>query len=203
MNILGMVTIDDMPTNFPLSDGLINSSDLLETIYLKKISDKQSFINLMNEVLTTQEQEDLVNNQCLTDDERFPCRYQGCDKSFKYDGKRRRDHELTHNPPPMLPEKPKVSPDSPSKKSTNDENDDAFNYNCSLLNQGLLFMNMLDATAEGDGERTIRCWKFLLLHFKEEKSTTKYSLEVLYLLFQVYALTTKSGTQTCVEPYCK
>ena len=76
MNILGMVTIDDMPTNFPLSDGLINSSDLLETIYLKKISDKQSFINLMNEVLTTQEQEDLVNNQCLTD-ERFPCGIKG------------------------------------------------------------------------------------------------------------------------------
>ena len=69
--------------------------------------------------------------------------------------------------------------------------------------QELLFMNILDATAEGDGETSIRCWKFLLLHFKEEKSTTKYYLEALYLLFQVYALTTKSGTQTCVEPYCK
>ena len=67
--------------------------------------------------------------------------------------------------------------------------DDAFNYNCSFLNQGLLLMNFLDATSEGDGERTLRSWKFFLLHFKEEKSTqSKYALEALYLLFQVYAL---------------
>ena len=49
-------------------------------------------------------------------------------------------------------------------------------------------MDFIDATSEGDGERLIRCWKFFLLHFKEEKSTTKYSLEALYLLLQVYSL---------------
>ena len=49
-------------------------------------------------------------------------------------------------------------------------------------------MNFLDSTSEGDGERSIRCWKFFLLHFKKEKSTTKYALEALYLLLQVYSL---------------
>ena len=49
-------------------------------------------------------------------------------------------------------------------------------------------MNFLDAKSEGDGERSIRCWKLFLLHFKEEKSTTKYALKALYLLLQVHCL---------------
>ena len=49
-------------------------------------------------------------------------------------------------------------------------------------------MNFLDPTAQGDGARLIRCWKFFLLHFKEEKSTYKYALEALYLQFQIQSL---------------
>ena len=150
--------------------------------------DENSLIEYLNTVLSTQEQEDIVNNQVLTDDGRFPCRSQGCNKSFKYNGKRRRDHELTHDPPPEIPEIPVVSSSYPKKVNSTSESDDVFNYNCSVLNQGLLFMDVIDATSEGDGERLIRCWKFFLLHFKEEKSTTKYSLEALYLLLQVYSL---------------
>ena len=81
-----------------------------------------------------------------------------------------------------------LSLDYPNKVSSSDSKDDIFKYSCSLLTQRLLFTNFLDATCEGDGERSIRCWKFFLLHSKEEKSTTKYSLEALYLLFQVYSL---------------
>ena len=51
----------------------------------------------------------------------------------------------------------------------------------------MLFINFLDATFEGDGERSIRCWKLFLLHFKEEQST-KYALEALHLLLQVHCL---------------
>ena len=80
------------------------------------------------------------------------------------------------------------SPTYPKKVSSSVLDDDVFNYNCSLSTQGLLFMNFLDATSEGDGQRSIRRWKFFLLHFKEEKSTTKYALEALYLLLQVNSL---------------
>ena len=48
-------------------------------------------------------------------------------------------------------------------------------------------MKLLDSTSEADGDRSIRCWKFFLLHFKEDKSTTKYALEALYLLLEVYS----------------
>ena len=98
------------------------------------------------------------------------------------------NHELTHDSPPVVPEKPVLSPNYPKKVSLSDFDDDVFNYNCSLLAQGLLFLNFLDSTSEGDGGRSIRCWKFFLLHFKEDKSTTKYALEALYLLLQVYSL---------------
>lgn len=50
-------------------------------------------------------------------------------------------------------------------------------------------MEFYDAIKEGDGERILRCWKFLLLHFKADgKGSTKYALEALYLILQVIAL---------------
>ncbi len=36
--------------------------------------------------------------------------------------------------------------------------------------------------------RVIRCWKFLLLYLKHDSGSQKYSVEVLYLMFQIYAL---------------
>ena len=70
-----------------------------------------------------------------------------------------------------------------------EESHDVFNYQCNLLNHGLLYANFRDAISEGDGERTIRCWKFLLLHFYADgSSSTKYGLEALFLQFQQQAL---------------
>lgn len=42
-------------------------------------------------------------------------------------------------------------------------------------------MDFFDVIFEGDGERFIRCWKFFLFYFKEEKLIIKYVLEVFYL----------------------
>ena len=44
-----------------------------------------------------------------------------------------------------------------------------------------------DAIREGDGERIIQMWKFLLLYFRAAHRT-KYVLEALTLLVQVQAL---------------
>ena len=70
-----------------------------------------------------------------------------------------------------------------------EESDDVFNYQCNLLNHGLLYANFRDAISEGDGERILRCWKFLLLHFYADgSSNTKYAIEALFLQFQQQAL---------------
>lgn len=50
--------------------------------------------------------------------------------------------------------------------------DDMFNYQCNLVNHGLLYLNFNDAVAEGDGDCIIRCWKFLLLHFYHDSGST-------------------------------
>ena len=34
-------------------------------------------------------------------DTRFKCKFPGCDKTYKYDGKRKREHEASHGLPPV------------------------------------------------------------------------------------------------------
>ena len=61
-------------------------------------------------------------------------------------------------------------------------------YQKSFMEYVLLLLNFKDAVAEGDGERNLRCWKFFLLHLKNDKRSKKYALEALFYVFQVYAL---------------
>ena len=49
------------------------------------------------------------------------------------------------------------------------EPDDVFNYQCNLLDNGLLYINFVDALSEGDGNRIVRSWKSMLLHFYAAK----------------------------------
>ena len=49
---------------------------------------------------------------------------------------------------------------------------------------GLLAWDLEDAIREGDGERIVRLWKFLLLQFKQA-GRTKYALEALSLLCNI------------------
>ena len=119
---------------------------------------------------------------------RYPCRSLGCSKTFAHDGKLRRDHELKHNPPVVIDEPP-TDMSVIDSKFTEDNKDDMLAYQKALLEYSMLVLNFWDAIAEGDGERILRCWKFFLMYLKHQGgSATKYSLEALYLIFQVYAL---------------
>jgi hypothetical protein len=82
------------------------------------------------------------------------------------------------------------TPSSSAQCDNEEQNDDMFNYQCSLLQYGLLYLNFKDAIAEGDGSRIMRIWKFFLLYFRENSTRSKYALEALYLLFQVNSLMT-------------
>ena len=61
-------------------------------------------------------------------------------------------------------------------------------YQRSLLDYGMLILNFFDGISEGDGERVVRCWKFFLMHLKHNGGSSKYSLEALYLMFQINVL---------------
>ena len=60
-------------------------------------------------------------------------------------------------------------------------------YACDVLTLGLLYMEFADAVREGDGERILRCWRYLLLVFKAS-GRTNYSIEAFTLLSQYHFL---------------
>ena len=137
-----------------------------------------------------QEWETAKQNQPLLPNGRYPCRFPGCPSSFKHDGVHRTWHELSHDPPPIVPQEPVLVNTVPNPTDQNPEpKDDVYDYHCGFMNMALLLTNFAHATKEGDGESIIRCIKMFLLHFKQDGSgSTKYTLEALYHLFQVFVL---------------
>ena len=204
MEILGMESKSSQPSKCPVPPDLGNMSKHTKLRYLNKVAamvvdsfvfDQCSLNNIVDKIITAQEKDDATNNQQLTEDGRFPCRFPGCNYSFQYDGRSRRRHEMTHNPPPDVPANlaGPTSDQANSNKSVTTEqdvkSDDVYNYNCALLADGLFFMNFLDATAEGDGARMMRQYKYLLLYCRADgASSTKYALECLYQSFLVNAM---------------
>lgn len=150
MKALGFEDQSGMPTKHQLPNfKLLKKSEKLECMHelATKVVDEFVFQNssvvnaIVDGVLTQQEKDDLLQQQELIPEGRFPCRFPGCNKSFKYDGKSRRSHELSHEPPVQLEEEhPTLTPLRPvSLPKETKEGDDVFNYNCSLLTDSFLF----------------------------------------------------------------
>ena len=112
------------------------------------------------------------------------CRY--CGKSYRY--KRCRDRHETKEHPHFTPpeEETKEMYDAFSTKEEK-EQDYVYNYACVRLSLGLLLRNFDDSVQEGDGERILRCWKFLMLIFKSSNHN-KYALAALLLCANVNAM---------------
>ena len=213
-NKTGKPTKFNLPSNMDLmkkSDKLNCLHELAGKVVDAFVFDQSSSVDaIINTVITEQEKENLLLQQRLTADGRFPCRFPGCNSSFKYNGKSRRNHELKHNPPVQVEEPPfevtssmQVPSTGDTKASTEDINasannssgvtkiksDDVFNYNCGLLADCLLFFNFLDAIKEGDGMRLMRQYKYFMLYCKaDDPHSKKYALECLYQFFLIYSL---------------
>ncbi len=52
---------------------------------------------------------------------------------------------------------------------------------------GLLLLEFKDAIREGDGNRIIRCWRYMLLIYKAT-GRTNYTMEALNILLQLRCL---------------
>ena len=129
------------------------------------------------------EERELRDSKDRTLDGRYKCRFPGCKKTFQSDGKWRQSHEQSHSPPVSIQEQTLLT-------EIHDDvvQDDMYNYQKALLDYGMVILNFFDAISEGDGDRVIRNWKFLLLYLYHDKGSYKYALEGLYLLFQINAL---------------
>lgn len=200
LEFFGMETTDDEPTKHIINEVLKTSIKAVRQRYFYRVIKEfiETYIvngklyeNHFFNIQALQEWETAQANQPILADGRYPCRFPGCSSSYKYDGVNRRRHEMSHDPPPTIPEIPAMISIEPDTMDTTFEEseDDIFNYHCGFMNMALLLRNFMDAIKEGDGERIIRCIKMFLLHFKQDGSgSTKYSLEALYQMFQLYAL---------------
>ena len=63
--------------------------------------------------------------------------------------------------------------------------DGIHNYACQLLSIGLFYLAYKDAIREGDGERVLECWHYLLPVF-HNSGRRNYSNEAIHLLCQYY-----------------
>uniref|UniRef100_A0A7M5X9Y8 DUF6589 domain-containing protein n=1 Tax=Clytia hemisphaerica TaxID=252671 RepID=A0A7M5X9Y8_9CNID len=83
-----------------------------------------------------------------------------------------------------------LEPSSQVKYESNDDDDDDMcNYQTSFMQLAMVIYNFHDAISEGDGDRILRQWKFMLLFYKaDDPHSSKYCVEAFYLLIQYYAL---------------
>ena len=72
---------------------------------------------------------------------------------------------------------------TPFMKAGHKESDQVRSYAREVLSLGVLLLEFNDAIREGDGERLLRAWKFLLIIFRASNKK-KYSLEGLLLLIR-------------------
>ena len=76
----------------------------------------------------------------------YHCKFLGCPKTFKHQGKLHRDHEASHTPPLVI-----SNADTRIIKSKSQQ-DDILSYQMALLYYGMLIINFWDGISEGDGE---------------------------------------------------
>ena len=95
MSVLGFANKSGAPAKHTLPENLQSLKKAEKLDCLREMSAKV-VDDLVNHVVTEEERDEILNRQELTPEGRFPCRYPGCERSFKYNGKSRRTHELTN-----------------------------------------------------------------------------------------------------------
>jgi len=96
MTVLGFADKTSAPTNYPLPTGMEKMRKAERLDYLNEVSSKvvdafifqsSAEVNDLVDGVLSEEERDVLQRQELTAEGRFPCRFPGCSKSFKYNGK--------------------------------------------------------------------------------------------------------------------
>lgn len=125
MTVLGFADKSSAPAHYPLLKDMEKMRKAEKIEFLHTISEKvvDSFIFQSGEELQklvdgvlTEEEKDILQQQELTAEGRFPCRFPGCNKSFKYNGKTRSNHELSHDPPVQFDDSLLLTQSSPGRQ---------------------------------------------------------------------------------------
>ena len=79
--------------------------------------------------------------------------------------------------------------------------DQTFQYTLEILSAGCFYMEYADAIKEADGERILRCWRYLLPIF-QLSNRTNYSNEVLNMLLQYHVSLSERHAQQLIWSRC-
>ena len=168
MDVLGMDSLDDDPSKCLIPDDILSLSKDQRSVILTQIANVivRSFVNLQHNI-------EFVTNE-------------GEKKKSGTSEDSTKDDSDTEN-------------SSGSDESGGDPNeiddDNVQAYAKELLTLGLIYNEFSDGIREGDGERVIRCWRYLLLIFKAAQRTN-YSCEAFVLLAQLkYILSPRLSQQ--------
>ena len=105
MEILGMKSMSGTPDNtfVPVNVEQFDSVEkraclrkIAEAVVDKFVIKKEKVQALLRELLAVEENQAILQDG-KTDNGRFICRFPGCGKTFAHNGKRKRDHESTHD----------------------------------------------------------------------------------------------------------
>ena len=178
MHILDLKTLDDKPCEASMPPENTQQRKTWLNNIATKVVDMFIVDKTRNEAIQ-KSSETLEQASKVDAFGRYPCRFPGCPKSFAKNGKWRRAHEMKHEPPVII---------DTSEGCDDGDHDDMLAYQKSLLDYGMLLLNFFDAISESDGDRVVRSWKFFLMYMKHQEGSSKYALEALYVMFQVYGL---------------
>ncbi len=80
-------------------------------------------------------------------------------------------------------------------KTDTESTDKVHKYGKQMLSLGCFYLEYSDAIQEGDGDRVVRCWRYLLPIFKSS-GRKNYSIEALNMLYQYqYKLTPRQSAE--------
>ncbi len=80
-------------------------------------------------------------------------------------------------------------------KTDTESTDKVHKYGKQMLSLGCFYLEYSDAIQEGDGDRVVRCWRYLLPIFKSS-GRKNYSIEALNMLYQYqYKFTPRQSAQ--------
>ena len=144
--VLGMTNKTEQPKNLPIPADLATWDNFKKLQFLHKaaamivdklVVNKEMMDKTIETMVSAQERLEMISQIELNQDGRFPCRFPGCSKSFKYNGNSRKKHELSHDPPVVVADNNYSTPTSSQVLPCKD--DDMFNYNTALLSEGRFF----------------------------------------------------------------
>ena len=92
-------------------------------------------------------------------------------------GKRAQEEPVPVEPPSLI-----------SSIPTSSTEDRLMNYGLQVMQLGVFLMQLNDTEAEGDGERSLRNWKMLMLYFRSRPGGMKYAFEAMRFITFVKGL---------------